>query len=829
MELKKNLPGNVYRYFEGGGEMGELTRSFDWANHPLGPPEDWPKSLLTTLGIILHSAFPMFLFWGKDLICFYNDAYRPSLGINGKHPAVGKKGKEVWPEIWNFIGPLIEKVVASGEHVWYEDQLLPIYRNGRMEDVYWTFSHSPAYADDGRINGVFVTCTETTEKVLVNKKLRRSEEYLRNTILKAPVAMCILKGADQVVEIANDKMIELWGTTASDIIGKPIFEGLPEARDQGFENLLDGVFTTGETYTAHAAPVRLPRGGKVEIAYINFIYEAYREPDGEIIGVMAVALDVTEQVVARKKVEESEQQVRSLVESAPFPIGVYVGREMRIELLNQAIIDVWGKGGDLIGKLYSEVLPELDNQHIYEQLDLVYTTGKPFHARNQRVDLMVEGKLKPYFFNYSFTPLYDASGKVYGVMNTAADVTDLVLVKQRIEQSEQNFRNMILQAPVAMCLMVGPDHVIEIANQYILDLWGKTASEVLGKPVVDVFKLIKGHGLEQMLDQVYNTGEHIKGTEHLVNLVRNGRVQAVYQNFTYQPYKDSSGKTLGIIATTLDVTTQVVARQKIEEVVEERTRELAAANANLQQSNAELAQFAYIASHDLQEPVRKVSTFSQMLEANLGTIDERSQNYINKIKVSASRMLTLIRDVLAYSEFSRANDDFKKVDLHQVVEEIKTDFELLIQQKKALIQSGNLPHIDAIPLHMSQLFGNLISNALKFTRPGTLPEIAITASVLSSEERKEFPALSSDSVYYKIEVKDNGIGFQQENATQIFNIFQRLHNRKDFEGTGIGLALCQKIVQNHHGEIYAKSGQGKGSTFVVILPEKQVKEANLAP
>ena len=823
MELKKDLPGDVYRYFEGGGEMGELTRSFDWSTHPLGPMEGWPKSLLTTLGIILHSAFPMFLFWGKDLICFYNDAYRPSLGMNGKHPAVGKKGKEVWPEIWDFIGPLIEKVLTSGEHAWFEDQLLPIYRNGRMEDVYWTFSYSPAYTDDGRINGVFVTCTETTEKLHVNERLRRSEEYLRNTILKAPVAMCILKGKDQVVEIANDKMIELWGTTEKNVLGKPLFEGLPEVRNQGFEQLLDDVFTTGKTYTAQAAPVSLPRNRKLEIAYVNFIYEAYRESGGDIVGVMAVALDVTDQVIARKSVEESEQRVRSLVESAPFPIGVYVGREMRIELLNQAIIDVWGKGGDLIGKLYREVLPELHNQAIYDQLDRVYTTGTPFHARNQRVDLIVDGKLKPYFFNYSFTPLFDTAGEVYGVMNTAADVTDLVLVKERIEQSEQNFRNMILQAPVAMCLMVGPNHVIEIANQYILDLWGKTASEVLGKPVFDVFKLIKGQGLEQLLDRVYQTGEMYKGTEHLVNLVRNGRVQAVYQNFTYQPYKDGSGKTLGIIATTLDVTAQVVARQKIEEVVEERTRELAAANASLQQSNAELAQFAYIASHDLQEPVRKVSTFSQLLEANLGTIDERSQNYINKIKVSSSRMLTLIRDVLAYSEFSRANEDFRKVDLQQVVEEIKTDYELLIQQKNASIQYGSLPHIEAIPLHMSQLFGNLISNALKFTRPGDPPEIGITASVLSSEEKKEFPVLSREAVYYKIELKDNGIGFQQENSSQIFNIFQRLHGRKEFEGTGIGLALCQKIVQNHNGEIYARSIPGKGSTFAVILPEKQVR------
>ncbi|HXR79437.1 MAG TPA: ATP-binding protein, partial [Saprospiraceae bacterium] len=135
-----------------------------------------------TLGILLHSAFPMFLFWGKDLICFYNDAYRPSLGEHGKHPAVGKKGKEVWPEIWGFIGPLIEKVMTTGEPVWFEDQLVPIFRNGKIEDVWWTFSYSAVYGDDETISGVFVTCTETTQKVLIHEKLVENEGQLENLV-----------------------------------------------------------------------------------------------------------------------------------------------------------------------------------------------------------------------------------------------------------------------------------------------------------------------------------------------------------------------------------------------------------------------------------------------------------------------------------------------------------------------------------------------------------------------------------------------------------------------------------------------------------------------
>jgi signal transduction histidine kinase len=167
------IPGKskTYPFLQDSGEMGTLILQQDWSQSPIGTIDQWPPALRTTLGILLHSAFPMFLFWGPELTCFYNDAFRPSLGIDGKHPAIGKKGKEVWADIWEFIGPLIQQVLTTGIPVYFEDQLVPFYRNGRMEDIYWTFSYSPVYNDEGNINGVFVTCTETTGNVLHRKKI----------------------------------------------------------------------------------------------------------------------------------------------------------------------------------------------------------------------------------------------------------------------------------------------------------------------------------------------------------------------------------------------------------------------------------------------------------------------------------------------------------------------------------------------------------------------------------------------------------------------------------------------------------------------------------
>jgi hypothetical protein len=176
-------------FISGDGEMATLIREHDWAGTPIGPPESWSPSLRTTLGILLNSAFPMFLFWGSDLVCFYNDAYRPSLGVNGKHPAIGKKGKEVWEEIWGFIGPLVEKVMTTGRSVWFEDRFVPFYRNGKVEDIYWTFSYSPVYDENGSIGGTLVTCTETTGKVRMAERLVESEKRFETLVNEATVGI----------------------------------------------------------------------------------------------------------------------------------------------------------------------------------------------------------------------------------------------------------------------------------------------------------------------------------------------------------------------------------------------------------------------------------------------------------------------------------------------------------------------------------------------------------------------------------------------------------------------------------------------------------------
>jgi PAS domain S-box-containing protein len=816
----------TYHFLQGGGELGELTRSFEWDETPLGPIDRWPQSLKTTVGIILKSDFPMFLWWGDEMIQFYNDAYRPSLGTNGKHPsALGQRAEDCWPEIWSIIFPLICQVKETGKSFFSEDQLVPIFRNGSIEDVYWTFSYSAVTGESGGTEGVLVVCNETTKNVVALNEIRRteklykeSESNLRNIIIQAPAAMCILKGPKHVVEIANDKMFALWGRSGGDIIHKPLFDALPEATGQGFEQILDSVLESGKTFSASEVPIVLPRDGSTELVYVDFVYEALYKDDGKISGVMVVAFDVTRSVQNKQLLIESEKKYKTLIAESPVATGLYIGSDFKIQYVNKFMTDYWGKDLSVVGLTLAEAVPELKGQPFLDLMSKVYATGEHYIGQDERAMLQVDGRLQEFYFNYTYKALKDSRGEVYGIHHTAVDVTENVINRKSLAQSEKNLRNIIQQSPVAMCLLKGISYKVEIINDLVLAIWGKLRVDVENKPLFEGLPEAKAQGLEELLNYVYTTGKPFIAYERPIDLLENGKLHTKYLNFVYEAFREGNGEISGIMVVAIEVTDQVLSRQKIEEVVTERTLELAESNKNLRRSNEDLAQFAYIASHDLQEPARKIKTFSEMLRKTLGSVDPRSTNYLQKIESSSSRMLTLIRDVLTFSQIARAKQEFIPVDLNNILQSVKEDFELVIQEKGALIKSENLPVVLGLPVQISQLFNNLVSNALKFSVKETKPEIRVTVSRLTHEQILDRIVLSLDKNYYQISFTDNGIGFNQSNASQIFDIFQRLHGKDEYEGTGIGLAMCKKICQNHNGDIYAESSPGRGATFNVILP-----------
>jgi len=265
------------------------------------------------------------------------------------------------------------------------------------------------------------------------------------------------------------------------------------------------------------------------------------------------------------------------------------------------------------------------------------------------------------------------------------------------------------------------------------------------------------------------------------------------------------------VGTCTDIHDQILLTEELERKIKERTR-------SLEVSNRELEQFAHVSSHDLQEPLRKIRTFAELLkEGQYESLDDTSKRYIDKINSTAERMSNSLKALLHFTKMHK-EEKFIVVDLGDIVAQVLVDLELLITQKGASVHIELLPQVKAIPIQMQQLFYNLINNALKFARKDVPPIIEITARQLLEDEVAQYPGLVRFKEYYEIVVKDNGVGFEQSHAEKIFTIFQRLHKKTEYEGTGIGLSLVKKVVNNHNGEVRAVSTSGQGAAFHVILP-----------
>jgi len=319
--------------FAGSGEMVSRCREFPWYSSPLGPVSSWSASLRTTVSILLESRNPMFLWWGPELVQLYNDAYAPSLGVGDRRSrALGARGREFWTDIWATIGPQIEQVMTTGEATWHEDQYLPIERNGRMEDVWWTYSYSPV-REDGAIAGVLVVCQETTARVkllaerdllLAAERTAHAEadaarETLSAVFEQAPLPIAVVEGREQRFTVANALYQQMIGNR--DPVGLTLREVFPDLADSQIESVLRQVYETGVRFTANDLLVKFDvhAVGEVGDHYYDLVYHPLRMGNGEVRGVVAVATEVTERramLLERERLLTEAERARAEAERA---------------------------------------------------------------------------------------------------------------------------------------------------------------------------------------------------------------------------------------------------------------------------------------------------------------------------------------------------------------------------------------------------------------------------------------------------------------------------------------------------------------------------------
>jgi signal transduction histidine kinase len=319
--------------FVGGGEMAARCRAFDWAATPLGPISAWSPSLRTTVGIVLESRNPMFLWWGEELVQIYNDAYRPSLGLGDRNShALGARARDFWTDIWDAIGPQIEQVKTTGEPTWHEDQYLPIERNGRLEDVWWTYSYSPVREND-LIVGVLVVCQETTARILMINERERSlsaeraaraeadaaRETLSQVFAQAPVAIAVFEGRELRFTVANHQYLRVIGDR--DPVGQTFVDVFPDLAGSEIERVLQGVYDSGTPFVATdwEVLVDVKRTGETTNHYFDLVYHPLRDGAGAVHGIVAVLVEVTERrgmLLERERLLTEAERARAEAETA---------------------------------------------------------------------------------------------------------------------------------------------------------------------------------------------------------------------------------------------------------------------------------------------------------------------------------------------------------------------------------------------------------------------------------------------------------------------------------------------------------------------------------
>ncbi|TDH27295.1 PAS domain S-box protein [Segetibacter sp. 3557_3] len=735
-------------------------------------------------------------------------ANKASLAIAGMSgDIIGKPLKDVLlvKQFEQYIRRL-DEVYTTGKSVSVSEVPLTVLRNGVEIEIFVSVVYQPIIEAE-QVTGVLSIINDVTEQVVSRRKAEASDYRFKKVLQQAPDPIFILKGPEFILEEANEQVLRLW-RVGVEAFGKRFIEILPEMKDQGFLELLEAVYTTGKTHYGHEVPAFFIReNGAKETGHFNFVYHPYREMDNTISGVLVMATDVSEQVLAREQIQKNERNFRSLVMRAPVGIAIVKGKTHLLEIVNERMLEFWGRSAEqVIGKTIFDALPEIRNLGFEEVLDQVFRTGVQFTATEAAVELMKNGLLSRMYGNIVWEALRENDGTVSGIMIVVTDVSEQVLSRKRIEESEATF-HLLADSMPQFVWTSNAQGIFNYFNKAFYKATGLTEEQIQNNGWLNI---IHPEDKEENIRRWYyavETGndfifqhrfKHHDG-EYKWHLTR-----AIAQ-------RDLNGDIQLWVGTSTDIHEHKLFQEQLQTRVKERTSEL-------EKKNSELEQYAYVSSHDLQEPLRKIQMFASLIRkeeyADLGS---SSKKMFDKIIDTVERMGDSLKALLNFTTLNK-HELLTPVDLNQVLKTVINDLELLILQKNARINTDVLPVIKAMPLQMNQLFLNVIHNALKFSKPGTNPEINVNCKILEAHEKELHPDLSVTKEYWKITIADNGIGFSPVYASQIFGMFQRLHNKNEYEGTGIGLALCKKVAINHLGDIYATSEMNIGSSFHIILP-----------
>ncbi|MBC7475250.1 MAG: PAS domain S-box protein [Candidatus Sericytochromatia bacterium] len=482
--------------------------------------------------------------------------------------------------------------------------------------------------------------------------------------------------------------------------------------------------------------------------------------------------------------------------------------------------------------------------------DDLYTMKEAFSlASKNNTNFEVDYCLRKHDGTYTWVvssgiPRFDQNNNFLGYSGTIVNINQRKIKEQKINENKEilelkieitelklkaeqdKFYNLFMNAPIGINYLKGKDHIYDFVNPRYQKSFGNR--ELIGKPIKEALPELNGQGIHELHDQVYLSGKPYINTEIKISLdkTNTGKLEENYYSIIYEPIFDFNNQVQGISTFVIQTTDQVVARKQVEELnknlkkskakykslsesleiqIQQRTEELAKSNKELERSNQDLNSFANIASHDLQEPLRVISSYTNLLARKYkDKLDKDGGEFIQYITDGTKRMKDLIEGILNYSKIQKDQQNIQSIDLNEIIKTVLANLDFSIKNNNAKITYESFPTINAQPIYMVQLFQNLISNAIKYCKKDNCPVVDIKVQKQKS--------------HWLFSVTDNGIGINNDEIDKLFVLFQRLQSKSEYEGTGIGLANCKKIVEVYGGNIWVESKYEQGSTFYFTLP-----------
>ena len=772
---------------------------------------DLQKSENQFRNLVIQSPFAKAVFKGEDMvITLANETMLRDLWKRDLEEVQGKKLLEVFPELAGQKFPeILSNVYRNG--VTHKENEAMAYVESRegVKKYYLDFQYSPMFDLDGLVSGVLVSVNDVTEKVEARQLVSDSVERLSLATEGTQLATWDLNLQTRSI-VYTPRLSQIFGQDEGKILTHWDLRDQvhPDDRVAIVEKAFEKALETGIYY--YEARIVHPDSSVHWIRTQGKIVFDENHKPARMLGTM---MDITPQKRAEMIIEESEKRYRDLVQT--LPVAVYtVDENGYVNLYNKAAVRLWGREPELSKELWcgSYEMYTLEGEFLpHAECPMVIALKEKRAFTVEAYIKRPDGTLRNIIANPQ--PIYDSDGNITGAMNVVIDITDRKEVEFALKTSESKFRTLADFMP-QFIWTANSDGNLNYFSQPVFKFTGLTFNEIQQEGWLVIVHPDDREANSRLWNHAVKNGTDF-ACEH-----RFRRYDGEYrwQLSRAIPQRDADGIIQMWVGTSTDIHDSKLFIDELESKVQQRTRELTVINDELIRTNIELGQFAYVASHDLQEPLRKIQTFAtRIMETEHDNLSDRGKDYFKRMQSSSTRMQQLIVDLLAFSRANAVEKNFEQTDLNVLLQNVKEQLQEIIQQKGAIIRCMPLPALHVIVYQFEQLFTNLIANALKFVKNDTIPSLNISTGIISGKNIS-LPEIDQSKNYHFISFADNGIGFDPQFKDRIFQVFQRLHNKTSFEGTGIGLAICKKIVDNHQGAITAIGRPGIGAEFIVYLP-----------